>query len=54
MANGQNIEACEGKLEASKTQELEGKKRYALVPVKDMKNPPWNFSQTLYLNKGNF
>ncbi|CAJ1342988.1 unnamed protein product, partial [Effrenium voratum] len=45
VCNGQNIEACEGKLEASKTQELEGKKRYALVPVKDMKNAPWNFSQ---------
>lgn len=49
MSSGQNIEACEANIETTRTQELEGKKKYALVPVKDMRHPPWNFSQTLSL-----
>ena len=47
VASGENLQACEAHIEASRTSLFRGRSIKKLVPVKDMASAPWNFSQRL-------
>ena len=45
VSSKENIQACEASIKASKKSALTGTRQTKLIAIKDMPNPPYNFSQ---------
>ena len=47
VSSNENLAACEHAIAISRQHKIKGKRQLALVPVKDMSKPPYNFNELL-------